>query len=403
MDSDFLSAEEAAQLLGVSIDTLYAYVSRKSLRSQQIPGSRAHQYWKADIERIRTRATSRRPAAEEPQQESEITLISERGPYYRGRSAIELADSASLESVAALLWEVSAEEVFTSTPPRTGKNFAALDALLATESGVDRAIAHFSFLEHTNPRSFDLSPLGMARTGADVVRWLTAILLRQKQASSDPIHLQFGKALNLSDERTDLVRRLLVLSSDHGFEQSTFAVRAVASTGVTPWPAVATGLAVATGRRSKFGYSEGLRRFLTDIVSADDPEEPIIRRLREGETLPGFANPIYPLGDPRARALLDSCDRVLAKDEAYRRLKRALQLAHELQNLKPSFALAAGFTGLALGLIEAGPPTGLGPTVSVPFLVARSVGWIAHAIEQYKRGEAERKALFYRGPLPQNV
>src|SRR5712664_2799871 len=117
MESDFLSAEEAAQLLGVSIDTLYAYVSRKSLRSQQIPGSRAHQYWKADIERIRTRATSRKPAADEPQQESEITLISERGPYYRGRSAVELADSASLESVAALLWEVGAEEVFSSTLP----------------------------------------------------------------------------------------------------------------------------------------------------------------------------------------------------------------------------------------------------------------------------------------------
>lgn len=402
MDKDFLTAEEAAGLLGVSLATLYAYVSRKGLRSRQVPGSRARQYWRADVERLRSRA---KPApAGELQRESEITLMSERGPYYRGANAIELAETATLEHVAALLWETDEQELLGSQPPRSDRNFAARDAALDGGSGVDRAIAHFSFLEQINPRSFDLTSAGMAKSGIDIIRWLTAILLRQGQASSTPIHEQFGKALKLSDEVTDLVRRVLVLSADHGLEQATFAVRAVASTGVTPWRAVATGLAVTAGRRSRFGYSDAIRRFIADILAADNPEGPIIRRLREGEPLPGFASLVYHSdGDPRARALLSWCDPIFAGDPVYGRFQQALKMALDLQGLKPAFVLAVGFVGVKLGLLDlgsAGQP--VRPDLP-PFLVGRAVGWVAHAIEQYKIGEAERQELIYRGRLPDRL
>jgi len=42
-----------AGALGVSIPTLYAYVSRGLIRSQGVPGSRNRRYWKVDIERLR--------------------------------------------------------------------------------------------------------------------------------------------------------------------------------------------------------------------------------------------------------------------------------------------------------------------------------------------------------------
>jgi citrate synthase len=54
-DALYLSAEQAARALEVTVATLYAYVSRKQIRSERIAGSRARRYWRADIERLRDR------------------------------------------------------------------------------------------------------------------------------------------------------------------------------------------------------------------------------------------------------------------------------------------------------------------------------------------------------------
>jgi predicted DNA-binding transcriptional regulator AlpA len=51
----YITAKEAAAALGVSIPTLYAYVSRGLIRSQGVAGSRNRRYWKVDIERLRGR------------------------------------------------------------------------------------------------------------------------------------------------------------------------------------------------------------------------------------------------------------------------------------------------------------------------------------------------------------
>src|SRR3990172_27944 len=120
MNDDYCSAEESAQLLGVSTATLYAYVSRKRIRSYQVPCSLLHRYWRADNKPLRKREKAPSSPRGELQEESEITLITERGPYYRGISAVELAKTASLEYVAALLWGVDERNVFTPEPPRSG-------------------------------------------------------------------------------------------------------------------------------------------------------------------------------------------------------------------------------------------------------------------------------------------
>jgi citrate synthase len=51
-DELYLSAEEAAGLLGVNLPTLYAYVGRKNIRSLKVEGSRKRRYWAADIQRL---------------------------------------------------------------------------------------------------------------------------------------------------------------------------------------------------------------------------------------------------------------------------------------------------------------------------------------------------------------
>src|SRR5262245_48860589 len=103
-DGDTLSAQEAADLLGVSRPTLYAYVSRGLLASQPGPGpSRARRYPRAAIEALRDRrARGRDPELAAhgalhwgaPVLDSALTLIEGGRPYYRGRDAVALARSA---------------------------------------------------------------------------------------------------------------------------------------------------------------------------------------------------------------------------------------------------------------------------------------------------------------------
>jgi citrate synthase len=387
----FVSAARAAAALGVSVTTLYAYVSRKKIRSQPVPGSRQRRYWKADIDRIRG-VSSATPLARPGglTRDTDITLITEQGPFYRGQSAVELSDTYDLEQTAGLLWRSSPQADFSEALPKDPPQLAALLKLLADSSTADRATALFPLIELHNPRAYDLSHEGMCRTGADVLRWLAALLVRAPRPSDEPLHLMVARSLGASAEMADLIRRMLVLSADHGFEPGTYAVRAVASTGVTPYRSVLTGLSVSTGRRTLSGRFESLARVLGEVEAAADPADPVVRRIREGEALPGFGSNLYARGDPRARAVLSRLDAMFGGDRDFQKLKRAITVAHEVRGLDPDFALTQVYIARKLGL-EGGNSL---------FILGRAAGWIAHAIEQYQAGGVIREPSMYTGRLP---
>ncbi len=390
MEDGYISAEAAAALLDVQIATLYAYVGRKGIRSKATSGSRQRRYWAADIEALRRK--DRRSAGErgDVKRESSITLITERGPFYRGQLALELAETADFESVAALLWNIDRDSIFSDVQPNGSAEISQLASILAGQSAIDRAIAMFPSLEAANPKAHDFSAFGMARTSADILRWLAAIILRQPEASADRLHLTIQRALGLSPELTSLALQLMVLSADHGFEPGAFAVRAVAATGVTPWRAVLTGLSLINGRRNTIGRIDSTNRFLTEIISAPAPEQCVLRRIQEGETLPGFGSSIYPHGDPRAGALLERCDQIFPSDLEFVRFDRAIKAVRDVNDLKPNFALVMLFVNHKLGLNSR----------DSLFILGRAAGWTAHAIEQYQAGETEHREGAYRGPLP---
>ena len=398
VDDRYYTAAEAAKALGVSIPTLYVYVGRKGIRSQAVPGSRQRRYWRPDIERLRRVGRTPPPQGSlDLPAHSELTLMTEDDVFYRGRSAIELAQHASFESVAALLWNADEAQLFSRQAPNTPVLFAPLDELMSEERDVDRATALFPVLEAADPRSYDLSSTGMARTGVDVLRWLATLTVRAKQPCCEPIHLFVARHLGRSVEEGELIRRMLVLWADHGFEPAAIAVRAVASVGVTPWRAVITGLSVSNGRHGRLAGHEATHRFLREIAENPDPLQPVIQRLRDGEPLPGFdapiyrhGEPIYRSGDPRARALLRYCDEALAEEQGYLRLKKALTMVREVRNLEPNNALVCLFLFQRLGL---NPHSTL-------FHVSRAAGWIGHAIEQHQAGEIQHRKGQYSGPLP---
>ncbi len=386
---DFVTAREAAGLLGVTLDTFYVYVSRKGIRSQAVANSRARRYWRDDVERLRQRRSSQASMRDDVNEDSALTLIKADTLFYRGRSVSDLSDTATFEQVAALLWGVEEYAAFTPDVATAPATLKSVRAAIRGEPHVNQALAIFPMLEDANPRALDLSTLGTAKTGADLLRWFAAIILNLPTPSVQAIHKIFAKALRLGSHETDLVRRLLVLSADHGMEPATFAVRAVASTGVSPWRAVPTGLSVALGRRSRLGHFSSLARFVSDILKSDMVAEPIVRRIHESDDLPGFSIERGAPSEPRARTLLVALQE-FSNDPDCQRFNVAIKVANDIGGFVPTFALLSTFAWRKLGL----------KTTNAPFLMARSAGWIAHSIEQYQTGERQRRELHYRGPLP---
>jgi citrate synthase len=396
----YTTAKEAAAALGVSIPTLYAYVSRGLIRSQGVAGSRNRRYWKVDIERLKGRRVLHEPGPGQPGTgeetkglvpETRITLLTERGLYYRGRDVAELAETETFESVAALLWEADCRTVFGKSLPATPPSFAKIRRSLADLTVLEQAMALFPLIERANPRSYDLSKQGCARTGADLSRWFAAILVGAQAPSAAPVHEFIAAALGAPPGFADIIRRLLIVCADHEFDPTTYAVRATANAGVTPYYAVVTGMIASRGQRLQSGRIEAAARLLEEIVSIPDPRDTVVARFRNGEQLVGFGSPVHDKMDPRAAIVMDALQRKFGDDIELRRLQRAADTAAEISGALMEFILPAIFVGRKLGL--------KGQELAIASL-GRMAGWVAHAMEQYHGQSLIRPRARYTGPLP---
>jgi citrate synthase len=378
-----LTAREAAERLGIKLDTLYAYVSRGQLRSIEVADSRERHYDADEIERFRAgkRAAHAQAEALVPVIGSAICLIENHRLYYRGEDASALANTAALEDVAALLWQEHApslRERHEHGESRSGERLGLVDRCqicLAERAGADFA-------------GLDLSRAGVVRTGSLILADLAACV-GDAPASPLPVHEQLAAAWRLDATGADIVRRCLVLLADHELNASTFVARCIASTGATPYAVVSGALAALSGWRhgGASAQAEVLFRVLGDGV---EPMTALAARLSRGEPIPGLGQPLYPEGDPRAIAIVAAIQDALPQAGA--RIAAAADAAHRLTGRHPNVDFALGAATSALGL----PP---GSALGI-FLVARSVGWIAHAIEQYESGTLIRPRARYTGRRP---
>lgn len=390
-DDLYFTADQAADYLGVSKPTLYSYVGRKNIRSLKDPGTRRRLYWREDIERLggHARPAGRESGTDGLVSETKITLWTDEGLFYRGRDVETLAESASVEAVAALLWEVEEDEVFTSDLPVTPANFGKVIAYSRELNTLSRTAALLPLIEAANPRSYDLSRLGYARTGVDVIRSFSAVIAGSAQFSAEPIHEHVTRALNAPSPYADIIRCMMIFAADHGIDPVTYAVRASANAGVTPYDIVLTGQAVHNGRRLYASRVESVSRIVREIVTATDPTDPILSRFRGGEVLPGFTLKDART-DCRAKPFLETLQRSLKKDKALAKLLAAIDFARELNGAQPEFLMLIAFVSHKLELKDPLSVAGIG----------RMIGLIAHAMEQYFTHDLYQPHPAYTGELP---
>src|SRR5271167_2304523 len=234
----YLSAGEAAAELAISPATLYAYVSRGLIRSEpSSEGARGRRYRAEDVRGLKNR---RAPlveghglkAADLPVMDSSVSTITEDGPIYRGVLATALAETATFEQAAGLLWDVKTSDPFAKgNLPHISPAMQMIISAAENAAPIDRAIAVLSLATEADPTAFNSTIEGRAMTGAKILRLVVAAML-QTVPNGAPVHEQIVQAWKLKHARaSDLIRRTLVLLADHELNASTFTVRCAASTG----------------------------------------------------------------------------------------------------------------------------------------------------------------------------
>src|SRR6266851_5423542 len=387
--ADWIGAAEAAERLGVKPATLYSYVSRGVLRRCRAPGGRGSLFDPGEVEALSRRGRPRREARlGEFVIESGLTEIAGDRLRFRGMDAAELAVQRSFEEVAALLWTGS----FASTEPAgpwqataeaMAAGTAAQSALPAGTLPLERLQVIVPALAAADPLRLRLDPpavIGAARSIiAGMVDCLpTAHALRGTPPADDTVAARLWPRLcprRPAPRLLDALRAALVLLAD-------------------PDAVVATGLG-ALGGALHGGASLAAETMLAAARKPADAPRVVGELLRRGERIPGFGHFVYDSGDPRAVLLLGLVRRAAP---ASARLAVADAVLAEVRrrsvpepNIDFALAVLAGVAGMITGAGEA------------IFAVARTAGWVAHALEEYARRTPLRPRALYTGPPPRGT
>lgn len=393
----FLSAEEVIEQLEINKATLYSYVSRGLIRSEETQGkTRKRRYNAEDVEALLKRKETRRNperAAEsalqwgDPVLESAITLIESNQLYYRGVNALELAQQQSFEEVAALLWDVGldAATLFAESPLRLPDWLPVERAGEIRLRMLDRFQMLLPLAAAVDLAAFNLEPSAVARCGARILRLLATLASEGQNVT--PIAGQLQRSWSpKNDSVLPLLNSALILCADHELNASSFTARCAASAGSNPYAVVNAGLSALQGFRHG-GHTERVEALFRE--AAADPRQAVIDRIKRGEGIPGFGHQLYPLGDPRAHFLLQQLESTQSPSPAFQTAQAIIEAVDQAIHLKPNIDFVLVTLAQSYGL-PAGSPLTL-------FALGRIAGWIGHAIEQYSNGRLIRPRARYVG------
>lgn len=408
--TEWIGTAEAARRLGIKEASLYSYVSRGLLSSRRSAGSRASEFNAADVERLARRGRPRvaaRPGqtAAELMIETALTEIADDQLRYRGIDAITLASQVSLEDVAHLLWAGSlpavAEPPWAATDEAVAVGTAAQAALPAATLPLERLQVIVPALAAADPLRLHLDPPAVAAAGRALVAGMVECLPPAgsawsggSAASGGSIAERLITRLCPDESRSglvDVLRSTLVLLADHELAASTLAARVAASVRADPYAVVATGLG-AVGGALHGGASFGAETMLRSAAAPRDAQRVVGELLRRGERIPGFGHFVYQGSDPRGVFVFERLRQVAPDSERLAVAEAVMTEARSRALPAPNIDFALAALGAVGGMIS-----GAGEAI---FAVARTVGWVAHAMEQYGRHGAIRPRGIYTGPLP---
>ncbi|NDY92118.1 citrate synthase family protein [Ideonella livida] len=377
----WLTLEDACQQLQVRPQTVYAYVSRGKIDVAPDPADSRRSFYRAeDVAALQQRKQSGRKRetvatntlfGAEPSIPTALSSFWRGRLHYRGQDAIQLAERDTLEAVAQRLWDTARPVVLAapgvSAPAQPGRTAAFL--VLAQRAATGHA-------------TLGRTARALHEEAQALVGHL-AVALGAASSGPGEVHQRLAAAWGQPAEVADRLRQAMVLLADHEITSSAFATRIAASTGASLPACLLAGLATFSG--PLHGDASGRVRALFDDVARVGGQAVLDRHLGAGLPLAGFGHPLYAEGDPRAAALLARLSPPPAIADFMARASAATGLQPNID-----FALA---TLVATHRLPADGAFAL-------FALARSVGLLAHGMEQLSMGQVIRPRGRYTGPAP---
>jgi len=264
-----------------------------------------------------------------------------------------------------------------------------------------------SLLAHWEPEAADNSHDANLRKAERLVAQMPValatrerLLSGQEPVAADPT-LNFAanvlwmlRGAKPSDRHVHAMDVSLILYAEHEFNASAFAARVICSTQSDLHSAVTGAIGTLKGPLHG-GANERALEVLLSVGSADRAEKWIRDALARKERIMGFGHRVYKTGDPRAKYVKQLCVE-LAAETGNQDLERTADIIESVvmqeKNLPANVdwpcARLYHYLGLPIHLF------------TPLFVVARTVGWSAHVVEQLDNNRLMRPRSLYVGPEP---
>jgi len=345
---------------------------------------------------------------------SSISSIIDGVLTYRGINIDDLAENASFEEVAYLLWfgklptqselddlnrqlseyaPISSEIIEQmKLYPKTSNSMAALRTAVSSLALYDA---------EANDMSYEANVRKAIKLQAQLPTIVAAFSRIRKGlepvAPKKGVSIAYNFLYMLSgDEPSEVaiksLDQALVLHADHELNASTFSARVTVATLSDIYSGVTSAIGTLKGPLHG-GANEAVMVMLEEIGTLANVEPYITAKLNNKDKIMGFGHRVYKNGDPRAKHLM-KMSRELGKQkgnlELYEMSTKIEELVTGQKGLKPNvdFYSASVYTTL-----------GIARDLFTPiFAISRLSGWTAHILEQYENNRIIRPRAEYTGP-----
>ncbi len=347
--------------------------------------------------------------------ESHITFIDGKGGrlLYEGYDIRDLAEHATFEEVAYLLWHgrlptrAQLDELKQRLVGLRGlpEPLARLIDSLPTDSNpmdmLRTAVSGLGLFEQPEEQPGPSSVEGALRLTATLPTMIGRFQRRRTGLAPLKERPDLSHAENLlyqitGREGSEIENRALdvalILHADHELNASTFAARVTASTLSDLYSAVTSAIGTLKGPLHG-GANERAVELLDEIQDVSRVDEVVSAKLARHERIMGFGHRVYKVEDPRAtilRAWLHRVGESAGNLHAYEMLEKEREVVHRKKGLYSNLDLYSGSLYSLLGV-----PKDLFTPI---FAVSRVAGWAAHVLEEYQDLRLIRPSALYVGP-----